>query len=185
MRSTYHLYIIIGIAVVVLLLALLAYGAWRSRRDRQRIQELIHEISMLRESPEKVTEPVEAHAKPVSEEKSEEDETPEADRQFLLHLIEVVNASLPTGHYGVEETASRMNMSVQTFRRRLLAVTGESPKAFISAIQMELAAKLLKDNPDMTISQIANRCGYDEATSFGRTFRKAYGISPSQYREKA
>jgi AraC-like DNA-binding protein len=50
---------------------------------------------------------------------------------------------------------------------------------------MELAAKLLKDNPDMTISQIANRCGYDEATSFGRTFRKAYGISPSQYREKA
>ena len=48
-------------------------------------------------------------------------------------------------------------MSTQTFRRRLMAVTGESPKAFISAIQMELAAKLLKDHPDMTISQIANR----------------------------
>ena len=185
MRSTYHLYIIIGIAVVVLLLAQLAYGAWRSRRDRQRIQELIREISLLRESPAEAVEPVKALAEPVSEEKPEVDETPEADRQFLLHLIEVVNASLPTGHYGVEEIASRMNMSVQTFRRRLLAVTGESPKAFISAIQMELAAKLLKDNPDMTISQIANRCGYDEATSFGRTFRKAYGISPSQYREKA
>jgi AraC-like DNA-binding protein len=76
-----------------------------------------------------------------------------------------------------------MNMGVQTFRRRLLSVTCESPKAFISAIQMELAAKLLTDSPDMSVTQIANRCGYDEVTSFGRTFRKTYGISPSQYRE--
>ena len=182
-RSTYHLYIIIGIAIVALLVAL---ALWRSRRDRQRIQELIHEISQLREGlAESVEEPISAPAAPISEEKPKEEGTSDADRQFLLHLIEVVNASLPTGHYGVEEIASRMNMSTQTFRRRLMAVTGESPKAFISAIQMELAAKLLKDHPDMTISQIANRCGYDEATSFGRTFRKAYGVSPSQFREKA
>ena len=108
----------------------------------------------------------------------------EADRQFLFRLIEVVNAGLPTGHYGVEEVASEMNMSVQTFRRRLMSVTGESPKAFISAIQMELAAKLLTNSPDMPISQVANRCGYDEATSFNRIFRKAYGMTPTQYREK-
>lgn len=185
MRSAYQLYIVIGVAVVVLLLALLAFGVWRSRRDRQRIQELIREISQLREAPAEDAKSVEALELQESEVAPEEDETSEMDRQFLLHLIEVVNTSLPTGHYGVEDIASRMNMSVQTFRRRLLAVTGESPKAFISAIQMELAAKLLKDNPDMMISQIANRCGYDEATSFGRTFRKAYGISPSQYREKS
>ena len=100
-----------------------------------------------------------------------------------MHLIDVVNVNLPSGRYGVEDIASEMNMGVQTFRRRLLSVTGESPKAFISAIQMELAAKLLTDSPDMSVTQIANRCGYDEVTSFGRTFRKTYGISPSQYRE--
>ena len=168
-------------STALLLLALLAFSMWRSRRDRRRIQELIREISQLQEGPADAVDDQED-----TEQGDAEDivETTEADRKFLFPLIEVVNAGLPTGHYGVEEVASEMNMSVQTFRRRLLNVTGESPKAFISAIQMELAAKLLTNSPDMPISQVANRCGYDEATSFNRIFRKAYGMTPTQYREK-
>ena len=179
MRSDRRLSYIIGVVVVLLMLAVLAYGFWRYRRARRRIQELIAEISKLREG---AVSPVEVAAEPEGEEPVKE-EQPDPDRQFLLHLIDVVNANLPSGRYGVEDIASEMNMGVQTFRRRLLNVTGESPKAFISAIQMELAAKLLTDSPDMSVTQIANRCGYDEVTSFGRTFRKTYGISPSQYRE--
>ena len=181
MQHTQRLYIIIGVVGVLLLLALLAFSMWRSRRDRRRIQELIREISQLQEGPADAVDDQED-----TEQSDAEDivETTEADRKFLFRLIEVVNAGLPTGHYGVEEVASEMNMSVQTFRRRLLNVTGESPKAFISAIQMELAAKLLTNSPDMPISQVANRCGYDEATSFNRIFRKAYGMTPTQYREK-
>jgi AraC-like DNA-binding protein len=100
-----------------------------------------------------------------------------------MRLVQVVNDNLSSGQYGVETIASEMNMSVQTFRRRLMSVTGESPKAFISAIQMERAAKLLTDNPDMPISRVANLCGYDETNSFGRVFKRAYGVTPSQYRE--
>ena len=179
MRSSRRVNFVIGIIIVALMLAILAYGLWRNRRDRRRIQELITEISKLREE---AVAPAEVPTEPVGEEPVQE-EQPDPDRQFLLHLIDVVNASLPSGRYGVEDIASEMNMGVQTFRRRLLSVTGESPKAFISAIQMELASKLLTDSPDMSVTQIANRCGYDEVTSFGRTFRKTYGISPSQYRE--
>ena len=181
MQHTQRLYIIIGVVGILLLLALLAFGMWRSRRDRRRIQELIREISQLQERP---VDAVDRQEETEQDDSQDTVETTEADRQFLFRLIEVVNAGLPTGHYGVEEVASEMNMSVQTFRRRLLSVTGESPKAFISAIQMELAAKLLTNSPDMPISQVANRCGYDEATSFNRIFRKAYGMTPTQYREK-
>lgn len=181
MQHTQRIYYIIGIAGILLLLALLTFGVWRSRRDRQRIQELIRDISELQKH---LAEDVDSKEETASDETQETTETNEADRQFLFRLIEVVNAGLPTGHYGVEDVASEMNMSVQTFRRRLMTVTGESPKAFISAIQMELAAKLLTNSPDMPISQVANRCGYDEATSFNRIFRKAYGMTPTQYREK-
>ena len=75
-------------------------------------------------------------------------------------------------------------MSVQTFRRRLMSATGETPKAFISAIQMERAAKLLKDDKDMPISRVATLCGYDETNSFGRSFKRFYNVTPSQYREE-
>ena len=183
MQHNQRLYIIIGAVGILLLLALIALGVWRSHRDRQRIQELIRDISKLQKCPADVVDNKEEVTLEDTQETTETNEN-EADRQFLFRLIEVVNAGLPTGHYGVEEVASEMNMSVQTFRRRLMSVTGESPKAFISAIQMELAAKLLTNSPDMPISQVANRCGYDEATSFNRIFRKAYGMTPTQYREK-
>ena len=124
---------------------------------------------------------VEPQIKEETEQKSQEDVATE-DRLFVMRLVQVVNDGLSTGQYGVEAVASEMNMSVQTFRRRLTSVTGESPKAFISAIQMERAAKLLTDNPDMSIARVATLCGYDETNSFGRSFKRAYGVTPSQYR---
>jgi len=195
-----NIYIIIG---VILLLALLAYGLWKTRRDQRKMQELIGEISKLSATtapavPERLrvgehssgmlvegAQPVEGSQSvevPQSVEAPEAEEDNE-DRLFLMKLVNVVNEGLPTGQYGVEAVASGMNMGVQTFRRRLMAVTGESPKAFISAIQMERAAKLLVDNPEMPVSRVATLCGYDETNSFARSFKRAYGITPSQYRE--
>ena len=173
----YRIYLLIG---VVVLLGLLAYGMWHSRRDRRRMQELIRQIEAMRSAPS--AEPSEASDEKPAE--AEEDATAAEDRQFLMKLVNVVNDGLSSGQYGVETVASEMNMSVQTFRRRLLTVTGESPKAFISAIQMERAAQLLTDNPDMPVSRVASLCGYDETNSFGRCFKRAYGVTPSQYREK-
>ena len=150
----------------------------RSRRDRLRMQELIRQIENMRIAEVGEVEP---QIKEETEQKSQEDVATE-DRLFVMRLVQVVNDGLSTGQYGVEAVASEMNMSVQTFRRRLMSVTGESPKAFISAIQMERAAKLLADNPDMSIARVATLCGYDETNSFGRSFKRAYGVTPSQYR---
>ena len=167
-------YIIIGIVGLVVLVCLgCVLVWWMRRRQKQRIAQLIKQIETLKPQPSVVEE----QPNEVVEENNE-------DHKFLMKLVEVVNASLPTGHYGVEQIAQEMNMSVQTFRRRLLSATGESPKAFISALQMERAAKLLTDNPDMPISRVATLCGYDETNSFGRSFKRFYNLTPSQYRDK-
>lgn len=170
-----RIYLIVG---VIMLLALLGFGLWRSRRDRLRMQELIRQIENMRIAEVGEVEP---QIKEETEQNSQEDVATE-DRLFVMRLVQVVNDGLSTGQYGVEAVASEMNMSVQTFRRRLMSVTGESPKAFISAIQMERAAKFLTDNPDMSIARVATLCGYDETNSFGRSFKRAYGVTPSQYR---
>lgn len=185
MQRSYRLYIIIG---VILLLAVLSYGLWRVRHDRRRMQELIRQVEAMRiaalaEPTTVVDESAESETIADSASESTQDEIAAEDRLFIMRLVQVVNDNLSSGQYGVETIASEMNMSVQTFRRRLMSVTGESPKAFISAIQMERAAKLLTDNPDMPISRVANLCGYDETNSFGRVFKRAYGVTPSQYRE--
>lgn len=168
-----HHYIIIG---AICLVAVVSLGCgimwWMRRRWKNRLEVLIKQIEVL--SPKET----------VSVSPQQPTEEPDEDHKFLMKLVEVVNAGLPTGQYGVEQIASEMNMSVQTFRRRLMSTTGETPKAFISAIQMERAAKLLKDDRDMPISRVATLCGYDETNSFGRSFKRFYNVTPSQYREE-
>lgn len=181
MQKTQRLGLIIGGIIVLALLAggVLLYQ-WMRRREQKHTEQLIRKIQELTAEDhheESDQEPV-AEIDTPAEETEEETE----DHLFLMRVVKAVNDGLPTGHYGVEDIASELNMGTQTFRRRLMKVTGDSPKTFISAIQMERAAKLLTMSPDMSISQIAMRCGYEETTSFTRAFRKAFGVPPSQYK---
>lgn len=179
-RSAHRLTIII--AIIVLLLVVV--GAWlvvrRVReREKQRIEVLMREIELLRKS----AEPQTTEAGESAEAEEAEPQFSNEDRQFLMQVIEYVNEGFATRQWSVDVIAQKMNMSVQTFRRRLMAAAGESPKAFISAIQMEKAGKLLTEQPDMPIVDVAFKCGFDEASSFAHTFKRIYGQTPSQYRE--
>lgn len=175
-----HQRTIILSAFIILLIAL---GAWfiirrNHRKHQQMMYELIREIERLKK---------EEHETAIETVSQEEEAQPEVrneeDRLFLMRVIETVNNAMPSGNFGVETIASEMNMSVQTFRRRMMAAAGESPKSYISAIQMERAATLLVGSPDMPVSKVANLCGFEETSSFGHTFKRIYGCSPSRYRE--
>ena len=183
-RSAHQRTIVIAIAVI-LLIALVSWLVIRRIRqqEKQRIEALMKEIELLRQSTEQpVEEPAEEEP---TEEAAVETTIPNEERQFLMQVIECVNEGFATRQWSVEVIAQQMNMSVQTFRRRLSAAAGESPKAFISAIQMEKAGKLLTEHPDMPIVDVAFKCGFDEASSFAHTFKRIYGVTPSQYREKS
>lgn len=174
--------IAIMVLLVVLLLAWLMIRRIR-QREQKRIEALMHEISLLRAQADKtaveVTSETIGEPLPVAEV-----QVPNEDRLFLMRVIEAVNEGLSDRQWSVEVIASKLNMSVQTFRRRLMNAAGESPKAFISAIQMEKAGNLLVNQPDMPIVDVAFRCGFDEASSFAHTFKRIYGVTPSQYRER-
>jgi two-component system response regulator YesN len=48
---------------------------------------------------------------------------------------------------------------------------------------MNMATNLLK-NPNISISSIAAEVGYSNYSYFVSTFKKIYGLTPTQYREK-
>ena len=175
-RQAHRRTIVIAIALILLIALAACLIIRRIRRHQQlQMQELVKEIERL-----KAKSVAETTEQPKTAEEVENDE----ERLFLMRVIETVNAAMPTGNFGVEQIASELNMSVQTFRRRMQSAADESPKAFIQAIQMEKATKLLSDKPDMPVSKVANLCGFDETSSFGHTFKRIYGCSPSEYRDK-
>jgi AraC-like DNA-binding protein/tetratricopeptide (TPR) repeat protein len=189
-RSAHKRTIIIAI-IVLLAVVVISWLIIRQlrERERQRIEALMQEIKLLKAELGSGERGVSSEMTPIgdtfedsAEAISHSSENP--DRLFLKHVIEVVNEGFADKQWSVEVVASKLNMSVQTFRRRLMAAAGESPKAFISAIQMEKAGKLLTEQTDMPIVDVAFKCGFDEASSFTHTFKRIYGVTPTQYREK-
>lgn len=185
-RKAHRRTIIVGIALILLL----ALAAWliirRYRRRWQRqMQELVKEIERLKATPQPSPKERETDtAPPFTPYLEGTGEAEGLERLFLMRVIEAVNEAMPRGNFGVEQIASELNMSVQTFRRRLQNAADESPKSFIQAIQMERAVTLLTDNPEMPVSKVANLCGFDEASTFTHTFKRIYDCSPSEYRDK-
>lgn len=174
----------IGLFIVIAIVAAVIIRA-RFSRHRSQMLQLIKKVEELQEKCD------EAEAKAIIQkpETSEACDSPgeKADdgQEFLTKLFVAVDAALTNKDYGVAKIASMMNMTERTFSRRLKEVTGQSPKMFISAIQMERCAKLLLDNPGKTIEEIAALCGFEEASGFSHAFKRVYGCSPTAYREQA
>ena len=174
----------IGLFIVIAIIAAVIIRA-RYRRHRSQMLQLIKKVEELQAKCNEAE-------KNMAETPKEGIEIPEtlADKtddgqEFLTKLFVVVDAALTNKDYGVAKIASMMNMTERTFSRRLKEVTQQSPKMFISAIQMERCAKLLLENPNKTIGEIANLCGFEEASGFSHAFKRVYGCSPTSYQEQA
>ena len=50
---------------------------------------------------------------------------------------------------------------------------------------MEKAKAILESGSSLSIAEIAERVGYEDAYHFSKLFKKAYGVSPSKMRKEA
>ena len=57
-----------------------------------------------------------------------------------------------------------------------------SPNDYIKKIRMETAAELLLTT-NMTAAEVAYKVGFEDQYYFSKSFKKYYGLPPSQYRK--
>lgn len=82
----------------------------------------------------------------------------------------------------VHQLASRANMSSRTFERRFVQETGTTPHRWILHARLD-AARLLLEDSDLAIDQIATRVGFGTGANLRLHFRKALQVSPAEYRK--
>jgi len=77
--------------------------------------------------------------------------------------------------------ASIAHFSPFHFHRIFTFMIGETPIDYIQRLRIEKAAwKLREENPD-SVTEIAYCCGFGSISLFSRTFKKHFGITPSQF----
>lgn len=67
------------------------------------------------------------------------------------------------------------------FSRSFKERFGQGCISYLNSIRMRKGAELLRDS-DLHITHIAFRVGYESLSQFERTFKKAHGSSPKEYR---
>ena len=107
-----------------------------------------------------------------------------ADRQRLdraaEHYLRVCYKTKTAAR--VSEFATFLGVSTPYLSRIVPEIVGKRVRDFLRAKQIEYAVQLLLTTP-ISVDEIALRCGFGTPWTFYRWFRKAYGVTPTAFRE--
>ncbi len=112
-----------------------------------------------------------------------EESLSEEDQRFMQCVVEFVEQHIDNSDLSVTELAAKLNVSKSGLNRKLKSLLGVAPKEFINKARMNRAVALLHHS-DLPVKEIAYRCGFSDQNYFGKCFRAAMGVSPSEYRQK-
>ncbi len=106
----------------------------------------------------------------------------EVHNKFLNDVNKVVEKNLSDPEFTVKQLAKEVNVSNSMLYRKLTQSVELNPNAFIKKMRLLKAVQLLEET-NLTISEIAYKCGFTDMSYFGYSFKKQYGISPTIYRQ--
>jgi AraC-like DNA-binding protein len=75
-------------------------------------------------------------------------------------------------------------MSATHLNRKLKALLDQTPGQLIRSYRLKRAAEYLQQS-DATIAEVAFRFGFADPANFSRSFKKAFGCSPTDYQQQA
>ncbi|MEL6591938.1 MAG: ATP-binding protein [Bacteroidota bacterium] len=142
---------------------------FNARELEVRIANLIAQRKRLRErfSTATVIRPNEVSAVPL-------------DQSFLEEVLNAIEHNLTNEQFGVEVLSEMIGMSVNHLNRKLKALIDQTAGKLIRSMRLQRAADLLKQKA-VTISEIAYDMGFSSPNHFTRSFKKQFGMSPSEY----
>lgn len=105
-------------------------------------------------------------------------------RPYLLidRAVEMIRTSFRE-KLSVAELATTVGLSERQFLRRFNQSFGCSPQAFILKTRMSAACQKLIQSDDK-IANVAEECGFADASSFVQLFRRIMGNTPLNYRRR-
>lgn len=155
-----------------------------------RVETLLHQRSLLRQKLARTIERDIAQSSspdsPVAPSVSSMQDISETDRQFLARtadsIYKILNSKQPLD---VNAVAAAVCMSYSQFNRKICALTGYTPAQYIQRIKIKKAQRMISTNPDMSLKEVAMRCGFFDYSNFTRAFKHVCGITPTQHSRQA
>ena len=105
------------------------------------------------------------------------------DKKLIDKILKIVNEKLSDTYFSVDELGREAGLSRMHLFRKLKALTGDTPSDLIKKTRLK-KSKLLIEEGELSISDIAYDTGFSTSGNFSTAFKKFYGDTPVQYRSK-
>ncbi|SFD78443.1 hybrid sensor histidine kinase/response regulator transcription factor [Thermophagus xiamenensis] len=102
------------------------------------------------------------------------------DEKFISKASLYVEKNISNPELSVERLSQEMGVSRGHLYNKLMALTGKSPSEFIRIMRLKRGAQLLAKS-QLTVAEVAYKCGFNDPKYFSRYFKEEFGVSPSQY----
>lgn len=105
------------------------------------------------------------------------------DKEMLDRAMAIIERHLDNSDFNVNIFAREMGMARTNLFTKLKAVTGQTPNDFILSIRLKKGAVMLRNNPELNITEISDRIGFSSSRYFSKCFKEIYHVSPLAYRK--
>jgi AraC family transcriptional regulator, alkane utilization regulator len=89
----------------------------------------------------------------------------------------------PAAAWTVDKLARSVAVSRSILAARFVQALGVSPMRYLAQWRLQLAANLLRDEPQLGMLAIAERVGYEAEAAFSRAFKRQLGVPPAAWRK--
>jgi AraC family transcriptional regulator, alkane utilization regulator len=89
----------------------------------------------------------------------------------------------PDSEWTVDKLARNVGVSRSILAARFVQALEVSPMRYLAQWRLQLAANLLRDEPQLGMLAIADRVGYESEAAFSRAFKRHLGASPAAWRK--
>lgn len=82
------------------------------------------------------------------------------------------------------EIANNLSVSIEHLSRVFKKETGFEYIKYLNMLRFKKAEELLKNDDNLSITEIAYKCGFNDSNYFSDKFKKYYGVSPLKYKKQ-
>ena len=105
------------------------------------------------------------------------------DREFLERANIIIEENIENPDFGVNEFSQELNLGRTSMFNKIKGITGQTPNDFILTYKMKKASYMLLHNPELNISDITYKLGFNSPKYFSKCFKDQFGLSPSKYKQ--
>ena len=104
--------------------------------------------------------------------------------KFIEKAVGIIEENARYKKIDVDFLCSEMAIGRRVIFNKMKSITGQTPNDFILTVKFKIAASMLKNNPELNISEISDALGFSSSKYFGKCFREQFGVLPSQIRDE-